>query len=101
MKGTGESLRVKDWFADKIAQELKQDIAMCEVFGILKETDKAIFAILNIGWYKYKTKWVPKSAIAHYPVGKDEYKMMHYETFRFDNYNEAIQEFKLHWNQFN
>lgn len=38
-------LTVKDWFADKVAKELSRKIDMCDVFAILKETDKAVYAM--------------------------------------------------------
>ena len=45
---------VKEWFADKVANEVKMNIKMCDVFAVLKETDKAIYAMLNIGADKRK-----------------------------------------------
>ena len=43
MTRTGDKfLTVKDWFADKVAEELSRKIDMCDVFAILKETDAAL-----------------------------------------------------------
>ena len=55
MTRTGDKfLTVKDWFADKVAEELSRKIDMCDVFAILKETDKAVYAMLNVGVYLKK-----------------------------------------------
>lgn len=45
----GKAYEVKDWFADKVAQEVGKNISMCEVFAVLKETEKAVYAMLNLG----------------------------------------------------
>lgn len=50
MTRTGDKfLTVKDWFANKVANELGKNITMCDVFAILKETEKAVYAMLNVG----------------------------------------------------
>lgn len=62
MTRTGDKfLTVKDWFANKVANELGKNITMCDVFAILKETEKAVYAMLNVGCYQRKTMWVPKN----------------------------------------
>lgn len=50
-----KEITVKDWFADKVANELGRNITMCYVFAILKETEKAVYAMLNVGCYQRKT----------------------------------------------
>ena len=53
MTRTGDKfLTVKDWFANKVANELGKNITMCDVFAILKETEKAVDAMLNVGCYQ-------------------------------------------------
>lgn len=100
MTGTGTSYTVADWFASKVAQEVKKNIHMCEVFGILKESDKAVYAFLCLGCKSSKTMWVPKSALIRYDIGHDGHGSMHYETMRFDSYDEAAQAFKEFWSVF-
>ena len=100
MKGTGKSITVKDWFANKVATEAGTNISMCDVFGILKESEKAVYAVLNIGCRKYKTMWIPKSVLIENKIGEDVHGIHHYETMRFETYDEAIYEFKLHWDMF-
>lgn len=36
-----KEIAVKDWFANKVANELGRNITMCYVFAILKETEKS------------------------------------------------------------
>ena len=95
-----KSYSVKDWFANKVANEVHRNINMCDVFAILKETEKAVYAVLNLGCEFHKTMWIPKSVLIENEVGTDDHSVMHYETRFFDSYDEAIDEFKLHWKNF-
>ena len=94
MERTGKSITVKTWFANKVAQELKRNINMCDVFGILKETEKAYYAVLNVGCHSSKTMWIPKSVVI------ENEKSDYHETMRFDSYDEAIEEFRRYWKDF-
>lgn len=40
-----KSYTVKDWFANKVANEVKRNISMCDVFAIMKETEKAVYCM--------------------------------------------------------
>ena len=82
---------VKDWFGNKVAQEVKMNISMCDVFAIIKETDKAVYAILNLGWNKSITKWVPKSVLVDNGT---------YETRYISDWQEAYAELKSFWSDF-
>lgn len=53
-----KKITVKDWFANKVATELGKNITMCYVFAILKETEKAVYVMLNVGCYQRKTMWI-------------------------------------------
>ena len=64
-----KSYTVKDWFANKVAEEIKSNIFMCDVFAVLKETEKAVYAMLNLGCLKKKTMWVPKSVLVEVENG--------------------------------
>ena len=100
-KGTGKSLTVKDWFGNKIAQEVKRNISMCDVFCIIKETEKAVYAVLNLGCDSRKTVWIPKSVLVERAVGEDaDTGRMNHETLIVDSYEEAIEEFKIFWGNF-
>ena len=54
---------VKEWFADKVAQEVGRNITACELFAVIKETEKAVYAMLHIGGTSRKTMWIPKSVL--------------------------------------
>lgn len=94
---TNKSYTVKEWFANKVANEVRENIHMCEVFSILKQTEKAVYAMLNLGTDKRKTMWVPKSVLVEYEVGNDEFGIHHYETLFIDDYDECVKEFQYFW----
>jgi hypothetical protein len=89
MKATNKKLRVKQWMGNKIANEIGRNITMCDIFGILKETEKAIYAVIAIGCDQRKTMWIPKSAIEEQEYGMD--------TYEFDSYEEAVEALKNEW----
>lgn len=72
MLNRNKSYEVKDWFGDKVAQEVKRNISMCDVFAIMKETEKAVYAMLNLGENFRKCMWVPKSVLIENEVGEQE-----------------------------
>ena len=96
----GKAYEVKDWFADKVAQEAGKNISMCEVFAVLKETEKAVYAMLNLGTNFRLCKWVPKSVLVELEAGKQENGTIKYETIFEEDYDECVQLFKEHWEQF-
>lgn len=96
---TNVSYTVKDWFANKVANEVKKNISMCEVFAIVKETEKAVYAMLNLGTDFHKTMWVPKSVLIENEIGEDANGFFHHETIVAD-YDEALEAFKAHWNMY-
>lgn len=102
MTGTGKSYEVKNWFANKIANEVKSNLTMCAVFAILKETEKAVYAMLNLGCNFHKTMWIPKSVLVEYEIGMDSNENLgyHYETFKTDSYEDARKAFFAHWSNF-
>ena len=89
MKATNKKLTVKQWMGNKIANEIGRSITMCDIFGILKETEKAIYAVIAIGCDQRKTMWIPKSAIEEHDTG--------FDTYEFDTYEEAVEEYKRAW----
>lgn len=83
---------VKDWFANKIANEIKMNISMCDVFAVLKETEKAVYAMLNLGCDRKKTMWVPKSVLVE---GDGRFG-----TLITDSYDDASEQFSVYWKSF-
>lgn len=100
MTGTGKSYEVKQWFANKVANEIGRNINMCNVFGVLKESEKAVYAILNCGTDCRKTMWVPKSALVEYEVGEDAQGVYHHETKKYESYNEGVDALNAHWSDY-
>lgn len=101
MKRTGKSYTVKEWYANKIANEVHRSIHMCEVFGIIKETEKAVYAVLNLGNRFSRTTWVPKSVLVEQQIGETASGSVNYETLQFETFEEATAEFNRFWNSFN
>lgn len=90
--------RVAEWFENKIANEVGKNILDCSVFAILKETDKAVYAMMSIGPMERRCMWIPKSVLIAYPVGEDEDTHEYfYKTIFTDDYEEAVERFKDHW----
>lgn len=96
MTRTGDKfITVKDWFANKVANELGKNITMCDVFAILKETEKAVYAMLNVGCYQRKTMWIPKSVL----VEEDPAEHGDNRVIYTDDY-ELVSYFKNYWSDF-
>ena len=83
-------VEIKDWFEKKLVQELNLPrIYSLEIFCGIKETEKAVYAMLytgydNAGHYgKHRCHWIPKSAIENI---KDLKMIEDYEkaVFAFD-----------------
>ena len=95
-----KSYTVKEWFANKVANEVKRNITMCDVFAVIKETEKAIYAMLNLGCDMKKTMWVPKSVLIEREVGENPSGSYNHETLFIEDYEEASEAFRMHWSQF-
>ena len=91
-----KEITVKDWFADKVANELGKNITMCYVFAILKETEKAVYAMLNVGCCQRKTMWIPKFGL----VEEDDPEESNHKVIYTDDYDKAVELFNDHWSDF-
>lgn len=106
MERTGKSYTVKDWFADKVANEVRRNISRCDVFCIIKETEKAVYAMLDLGPMFERCMWVPKSVLVEreaddemtFDVG-EEMREMYWETYKGE-YDEALKAYKERWEMF-
>ena len=96
----GLAYEVKDWFADKVANEVKRNINRCSVFAIMKETEKAVYAMLDLGADFRKCMWVPKSVLVEYVPGEQENGFYKYETIFEEDYNTCVEKLKNHWDMF-
>lgn len=96
-----KSYTVKEWFADKVANEVRRNINCCDVFAILKESEKAVYAMLNLGCDFRKCTWIPKSVLVENEIGEDEVtKAYHHETYIEADYDKAVEMFKVFWSQY-
>lgn len=69
-KGNLKLLRVKDWFANKLANELRTNLHSSEIFAVLRETENAYNVMLR-ECGRALTCWVPKSCIDELPGSID------------------------------
>lgn len=96
----GKSYTVKEWFANKVANEVKRNISMCDVFAIMKETEKAVYAMLNLGCDFGKCMWIPKSVLIEREVGFQDDETYAHETLFVEDYDEAVVQFKSMWKEY-
>jgi hypothetical protein len=92
---------VKEWMANKIANEVGRNINMCEVFAVLKETEKAAYVMLNLGYKSRKCTWIPKSAIIDITDEADGAEGIEARPLIInDNYDEVVEAFMDMWKDF-
>ena len=96
----GLAYEVKDWFADKVANEVKRNINRCSVFSIMKETEKAVYCMLDLGTDFRKCMWVPKLVLVEYTPDEQENGFYKYETIFEEDYNTCVEKLKNHWDMF-
>lgn len=91
---------VKEWFADKVANEVGRNITACELFAVIKETEKAVYAMLHIGGTSRKCMWIPKSVLVD--TTDEEYDDMdgRFPLIINDNYDEVVKAWTAHWDLF-
>lgn len=83
--------KMKDWFANKKAQEIQSNIQSDEIFAILKETEKAVYGMIHLTSHVFKCVWIPKSCMIECKGSVDFYTR---ENISFD---EAVKEFHYMW----
>lgn len=96
----GMSYTVKEWFANKVANEVGRNITACDIFAIIKETEKAVYAMLDLGVGCRKTMWIPKSVLVEREIGEGEFGAYNHETHFIENYDEAVEAINVFWNQY-
>ena len=70
---------------------------MCEVFAVMKESEKAVYAMLNLGCNFKKCMWIPKSVLIENEIGERDNGTFNHETLFIENYNDAVKAFESHW----
>ncbi len=96
----GRTYEVKEWFANKIANEVGRNITDCSLFAVLKETEKAVYAMLHIGGTSRKCTWIPKSVLIDTTDEVDEYDGR-FPLIINDNYDEVVKAWAELWKDFN
>lgn len=96
----GRTYEVKEWFANKIAYEVGRNITDCSLFAVLKETEKAVYAMLHIGGTSRKCTWIPKSVLIDTTDEVDEYDGK-FPLIINDNYDEVVKAWTELWKDFN
>ena len=96
----GRTYTVKEWFANKIANEVGRNITICELFAVIKETEKAVYSMVCIGGERRKTTWIPKSVLID--TSDDEIDELdgRFPLIVNDNYEEVVAEFNNYWKMF-
>ena len=97
MEYTGKNLTVKDWFGRKKMAECGFDSCWCfQIWAVLKETEKAVYAMVNFGIGKVRTFWIPKSVLVdqEIPEGINPMSLM---TFKTESYEEAKKTLTDEW----
>ena len=70
VKGSLKELHIKDWFANKLANELRTNLHSTKIFAVLRETEKA-YNVMLCEYGRALTCWVPKSCTEERPGSID------------------------------
>ncbi len=88
-----KSYEIKDWFCSKLGRENNFDLMNGWVIAILKETEKAVYAMVHISGRFKKCFWIPKSCLEVTEIGYDD-GLNHPETLISDDYNAVCEAFR-------
>lgn len=86
-----KQLHMKEWFANKVAKEIRCNLHTTEIFAVLRETEKALYVLLNVAPNCTRCAWVPKSCTEECAGSAD------FHTRTGLTYQEALNEAKLFW----
>lgn len=89
-----KQLHMKEWFANKVANEIRHNLHTTEIFAILRETEKAVYAVLAIEPGCTRCTWIPKSCIEEQPGSID------FHTRFGLSYEAAMTEARLFWSAY-
>ena len=90
-KGTLKQLHIKEWFANKLANELRCNLFHTEIFAVLRETEKAYNVLFSTCGDSYRTAWIPKSCTIECPGSID------FHTRFGLSFGDALREFHDFW----
>lgn len=90
-----KSYEIKEWKQNEICELVQRNLTMCDIFAVLKETEKAIYAMLDIGNDRCKSTWIPKSALIECEIGEDPETGMNHPEILFEaDYDKALVAFR-------
>ena len=89
-----KQLSMKDWFANKVANEIRHNLHNPDIFAVLRETEKAMYVMLAIEPGCTRCTWVPKSCIVENPGSVD------FHTRTGLSYEEAAREARIFWSAY-
>lgn len=89
-----KQLSMKDWFATKVANEIRHNLHTPDIFAVLRETEKAMYVMLAIEPGCTRCTWVPKSCIIETPGSVD------FHTRTSLSYEEAAIEARMFWSAY-
>lgn len=84
-------LEMKEWFANKVANEIKHNLFNTEIFAVLRETEKALYCMLNVTKGCYRCVWIPKSCVTEHKGSIENH------TWFGLTYEQALEEAKWFW----
>jgi hypothetical protein len=90
-----KSYEMKEWFAAKVGKENNFSLMDGWLVAIMKETEKAVYAMVHISGSHRKCMWVPKSCLEEYEIGNDGF-CNHYETVIEPDYAKCCEIFQDH-----
>lgn len=94
VKSPLRQLHMKDWFANKVANEIRHNLHNTEIFAVLKETVKAYYVMLSIEPGCNRCAWVPKFCIEEHEGSND------FHTRFGLSYEEAVNEARIFWSSY-
>ena len=66
-----KQLEMKEWFANKVANEIKHNLIHTRIFAVLRETEKAMYCMLNVTKACYRCAGIPKSCLTDHEGSVD------------------------------
>lgn len=89
-----QQLYMKDWFANKVAREIKHNLHDSDIFAVLRETEKAMYCMLSIEPGCNRCVWIPKSCIETAPGCID------FHTRMGLTFEQAVTESRYFWSSY-
>ena len=89
-----KQLHMKEWFACKVANEIRRNLHTTEIFAVLRETEKAIYAMLTIAPGYNRCIWIPKSCTEETAGSRDFFTRTNL------SYDQAVAEANLFWSSY-